>query len=574
MRKLYSYIKPYIYTLIFAMICKGSASVIDLLLSFLLRSVINEGIAEANVPKIIRLCIAMVIAAVAVISLNIIGHFLSSRTSQGVGENLRNALYARIQQMTIHNVETVTTSSLIMRVTNDVEHVQRALMMMMRFMMRAPIVAIGGTLLSLWIDPVLTLVIFLSMIILTVGSFFVYSQTRKIYQRVQKSLDRMTTILRENLEGIRVIKSFDKSGYEIGRFDEQSREVRKNEVRAGNYNAVMSPSIVLITNITMIVILYISSFRLGLFKIEIGDVITIMTYINMILNAMSALPRMFIMFSRANTSADRIDEILKIRTTTYYGEEESPADTAITLEFSDVTFRYPNGEKPALQNINFKLARGETLAIIGETGSGKTSLLNLILRLYDPTEGEIFFQGRPISSYKKDYLTSKVTAAMQQYNIFGMSIKENIMLNITEYDDRLQKSVKTAQLEEMVDELENGLEYMVAQNGANLSGGQKQRLSIARTLFRNADLVVLDDVSSALDYTTDLRLRRALRKNYRNTSVVLISQRISSVRGADQILVLKNGSMAGLGTHEYLLSNCEVYQKICASQGVEMEVAQ
>ena len=556
------------------MICKGSASVIDLLLSFLLRSVINEGIAEANVPKIIRLCIAMVIAAVAVISLNIIGHFLSSRTSQGVGENLRNALYARIQQMTIHNVETVTTSSLIMRVTNDVEHVQRALMMMMRFMMRAPIVAIGGTLLSLWIDPVLTLVIFLSMIILTVGSFFVYSQTRKIYQRVQKSLDRMTTILRENLEGIRVIKSFDKSGYEIGRFDEQSREVRKNEVRAGNYNAVMSPSIVLITNITMIVILYISSFRLGLFKIEIGDVITIMTYINMILNAMSALPRMFIMFSRANTSADRIDEILKIRTTTYYGEEESPADAAITLEFSDVTFRYPNGEKPALQNINFKLARGETLAIIGETGSGKTSLLNLILRLYDPTEGEIFFQGRPISSYKKDYLTSKVTAAMQQYNIFGMSIKENIMLNITEYDDRLQKSVKTAQLEEMVDELENGLEYMVAQNGANLSGGQKQRLSIARTLFRNADLVVLDDVSSALDYTTDLRLRRALRKNYRNTSVVLISQRISSVRGADQILVLKNGSMAGLGTHEYLLSNCEVYQKICASQGVEMEVAQ
>lgn len=570
--KLYTYIRPQALKLFFAMFCKGSATFVDLLIPFLLGIVINKGIANSDIPGIIKLCIAMVGAALLTLALNLVGHFLSSRATQSVGENIRNAMYSHIQGMTIHDIEDMTTSSLIMRVTNDVEHVQRALLMMTRFMMRAPITAIGGTILSLFIDPLLTLIIFVSMILLTLGSFFVYNRTRVIYLKVQKSLDRMTNVLRENLEGIRVVKAFDKGAYETGRFDAESRAVRKNEVSAGNYNAVMSPTITIITNITIAVILYISASRLGAGKIEIGDVVTIQTYINMILNAMSMIPRMFIMFSRANTSASRIEDVLKRNDKTYYGDEESPADKEKTLKFSNVTFKYPDAEKPSLCDISFELGRGETLAVIGETGSGKSSLLNLILRLYDPDCGEIYFQGRPITAYKKDYLTGKITAAMQQYNIFGMSVKENIMLNVTEYEDRLRNSVKTAQLTEMVDELENGLEYMVAQNGSNLSGGQKQRLSIARTLFRNADLVVLDDVSSALDYATDLRLRRALRKNYHDTSVVLISQRIASIKDADKIMVLSEGRIAGFGTHDELIRDCDEYRMICASQNVETGV--
>ena len=309
--------------------------------------------------------------------------------------------------------------------------------------------------------------------------------------------------------------------------------------------------------------------------LKIGSVVTILNYINMILNAMRTIPRMFMMFSRANTSAERINEVLENNEHTTYGTESMPVKStdgspATVLEFRHVTFRYPGANVDALYDVSFVIPQGKTLAVIGNTGAGKSTLMNLALRLYEPTSGEILFEGRDIRQYDRDTLARRITAAMQQYNIFAMSIRDNILLDRPLDENKLRSAVESAQLGDMIDKLDGKFDYMIAQNGSNLSGGQKQRLSVARTLYRDSDLVVLDDVSSALDYHTDLKLRRALRENYQSAAVMLISQRIASVRSADQILVMHNGRAMGMGTHDWLAANCPTYREICLTQNVDI----
>lgn len=570
MKKLYPYIRPFLSGLVIGILCRGLGAFSDLIIPYLMGEVINRGIAGEDTALIIQLCLAMLVIAALTLGVNLLGNYSATRATQKMGERMRDALYSHVQDMTIYDVENITTPSLITRVTNDVENVQRTLLMLSRFMVRAPVTAIGGTVLSLLIDPYLTLIMFVAMLLLAAASISVYKVTRPIYRKVQKYIDRMTGVLRENLDGVRVVKAFNKADYELGRFDSQSNMVRKNEVKAGTFNSFMGPSITFISSLTIVFVLYVGGFRIQGGNVQIGDMVTIINYINMILMAMTMIPRMFMMFSRANTSAGRISEVLDVQNRTAYGEETEGVDHDVILEFQHVSFSYPGTERHALHDVSFKIRRGETLAVIGSTGSGKTSLLNLILRLYEPTGGRILFEGRDIRDYDKKALTRKITAAMQQYNIFGMSIKENITLDLDYDDDRLSRSAESAQIMELIDELDEHFDYVISQNGTNLSGGQKQRISVARTLYRKSDLVVLDDVSSALDYSTDLKLRTALRKNYRTTSVVLISQRISSVKNADQILVLDKGRAMGLGTHDELLNACTSYQQICETQAVQV----
>ena len=575
MRKLFPYIKPQLKPYVWSMLLKAGGTFTDLLIPLIMGVVIDQGIATGNTDMIVRLCLLMLAVAIASLTMNLSGHYLSAHSTQAMGDNMRRAIYRHIQGMTISSVDEITTASLITRNTNDVEHVIRTLLMVSRMMMRAPITAIGGTILVLFIDPWLTLVLLVGMVLLGTVSVAVYKVTRPIYARVQKSIDRMTAVLRENLDGIRVVKAFNKQAYELGRFDTQSGEVRRQEVKAGTYNAFMSPAIALISSITTAVVLYVSGFRVGSGALQISSIVTVLNYINMILNAMRTIPRMFMMFSRANTSAERINRVLEDDSHTEYGAMTMPAPAqdggrAPILEFCHVTFRYPGANVDALSDVSFAITRGSTLAVIGNTGAGKTTLLNLVLRLYEPTQGSIYFEGRDIREYDRQTLTRRITAAMQQYNIFAMSIRENILLDKPLDEARLSSAVESAQIKPLIDELEEGFDHRISQNGSNLSGGQKQRVSVARTLYRDSDLVVLDDVSSALDYATDLRLRRALKENYSDTSVILISQRIASVRGADQILVLHNGRLMGLGTHDELVKSCDTYRAICRTQNVEV----
>lgn len=572
LKRLLGYIKPFLGGMALAILVKGAGAVTDLLIPHFMGEVIDEGIAKRDIPVIWSLCLVMLALAIATALLNIIANYISAKKTQQIGERLRNVLYTHIQKLTLKDVEGLTTSSLITRVTNDVEHVQRTFLMMTRFMIRAPVMAIGGIVFSLSIDVGLTCIIFVSMILLAAASMAVYKVTRPLYRKVQQNIDRLTSIIREDLGGVRVIKSFSKSNYEIDRVKRQSQEVKRFELKAGKINAFMGPSIMLITNVTIAVILYVSGFRIQGGSIEIGQVVTILNYINMILMAMTMIPRMFMMFSRANTSAARIMEVLDMTDTTQYGEltrEQVSSDgTHPVLELRDVSFQYPDARVAALHHISFTAARGKTLAVIGGTGSGKTTLLNLILRLYEPTDGEILLYGHPIREFDKESFTQTVTAAMQQYNIFGMSIRENIVLDREFDESRLNQSAESAQLMDLIEELDDAFDHEISQTGSNLSGGQKQRISVARTLYREPDLVVLDDVSSALDYRTDYRLRSALKENYQDKTVLLISQRISSVKSADQILVLEKGRMAGLGTHEELLRSCKTYRDICQTQNV------
>lgn len=575
MRKLFPYIRPQLKPYVFSMLLKAGGTFTDLLIPLIMGVLIDTGIAAGDTAMITRLCILMLVVAIASLSMNLFGHYLSAHSTQAMGANMRDAIYKHIQGMTIASVDEVTTASLITRNTNDVEHVIRTLLMVARMMMRAPIVAIGGTILALFIDPWLTLILLCGMILLGTVSVSVYKVTRPIYARVQKSVDRMTAVLRENLDGIRVVKAFNKQDYELGRFDEQSNEVRRHEVHAGMFNAFMSPAIAFISSLTTAVILYAAGFRVESGGLKIGSVVTILNYINMILNAMRTIPRMFMMFSRANTSAERINEVLENNEHTMYGNESMPVKStdgfpAPVLEFRHVTFRYPGANVDALYDVSFVIPQGKTLAVIGNTGAGKSTLMNLALRLYEPTSGEILFEGRDIRQYDRDTLARRITAAMQQYNIFAMSIRDNILLDRPLDESKLRSAVESAQLGDMIDKLDGKFDYMIAQNGSNLSGGQKQRLSVARTLYRDSDLVVLDDVSSALDYHTDLKLRRALRENYQSAAVMLISQRIASVRSADQILVMHNGRAMGMGTHDWLAANCPTYREICLTQNVDI----
>lgn len=575
MRKLFPYIKPQFKPYILSMLLKAGGTFTDLLIPLIMGVLIDNGIAANDTDMIVKLCILMLVVAIASLSMNLSGHYLSAHSTQAMGANMRDAIYKHIQGMTIASVDEVTTASLITRNTNDVEHVIRTLLMVARMMMRAPITAIGGTILALFIDPWLTLILLCGMILLGTVSVSVYKVTRPIYARVQKSVDHMTAVLRENLEGIRVVKAFNKQDYELGRFDKQSNEVRHHEVHAGMFNAFMSPAIAFISSLTTAVILYAAGFRVESGGLKIGSVVTILNYINMILNAMRTIPRMFMMFSRANTSAERINEVLENNEHTSYGAESMPLKSkngtnAPVLEFRNVTFRYPGANVDALHDVSFIIPQGKTLAVIGNTGAGKSTLMSLTLRLYEPSSGEILFEGRDIRDYDRDTLARRITAAMQQYNIFAMSIRDNILLDRPLDEEKLKNAVESAQIGDMIDGFEGGLDYMIAQNGSNLSGGQKQRLSVARTLYRDSDLVVLDDVSSALDYNTDLKLRRALRKNYQNVSVMLISQRIASVRSADQILVMHNGRAMGIGTHDELVSSCPTYREICVTQNVDI----
>ncbi|MFV0400419.1 MAG: ABC transporter ATP-binding protein [Oscillospiraceae bacterium] len=570
MKRLYPYIKPLTGALVFAILIKGLGAITDIMIPLFMGKVIDEGIAVANVPQIWRLCGIMLLLTAATIGFNLWANYVSSVVTMGMGANIRNALYAHIQRLKIKDVDGLTTPSLITRATNDVEHVQRTLLMMSRIVVRAPIMAVGGIALSLFIDVQLTCVIFVGMVFIAILSYFSYKLTRPIFRKVQRSIDKLTLILRENLAGVRVIKSFDKVDYEVDRFTRQSAEVKANELKAGSYNAVIGPTIALVNGVTVAGLLLASYFRILDAGIEIGQVVTVVNYVNQILMAMANVPRIFMLFSRANTSAARIGEVLDMGESTVFGSETCGLDKKTVLEFQNVSFAYPGANANALENVSFRMGIGETVAVIGGTGSGKSTLLNLILRLYEPSSGKILLEGRPIADYTAETLHSKVTAALQQYSIFAKTIGENIVLDRPYDEDRLECSASSAQIMDLVEQSEGGFDYRIAQAGSNISGGQKQRVSIARTLYREADLTVLDDVSSALDYKTDLRLRRALRENYRGKAVLIISQRIASVKGADRILVLDRGRMAGLGSHEELLTSSAAYREISATQGVEI----
>ena len=568
MLRLIQYVRDYLKPFGCAILLKGLGAVTEIFIPLLMGMVIDNGIANNDQRQIIILCSVMLLLTAATLALNLTANNLSSRVTQGMGAELRKTLYGHIQNMKIQDVENITPATLITRATNDVERVQNTLLMMCRVVIRAPTLGIGGIILSLWIDWKLTMVIFGGMLFVGIISYFTYRLTFPIFRKVQVNIDRLTLVFREALSGIKVIKSFNKGEHETERFDSRSQDVCDNEMAAGKVHTVSGSTIGLINGLTVAGVLLAASFRIRDNSLAIGQVITVINYVNQILMAMTMIPRIFMMVSRGNISAGRINEVLAITERIGYGSREKADRGADVLSVDNVSFKYQDGDTDALHNISFSVKPGETVGVIGGTGAGKSTLLFLLLRLYEPQKGKILLKGHPISVYSGKYLHENITAALQQYNIFAMTLEENITLGAGGGDEEeLNHAVVTAQLSDVVDQLEGRFSYEIAQTGGNLSGGQKQRLNVARTLYRNAELTILDDVSSALDYRTDLKLRSALRKIGNGRSFLLISQRVSGVRDADRILVLKDGRMEGFDSHEALLESCGAYREICQAQG-------
>jgi ATP-binding cassette subfamily B protein len=435
--------------------------------------------------------------------------------------------------------------------------------MMQRLGVRSPILLIGGIVITSTLEPVLTLVLVGIFPFLVLVVFYISKKGIPLYTQVQSSADRLIRVVRENISGVRVIKALSKTPYEKERFKKVNTEVVEKELKAGMTMAVTDPMMNLLLNLGLTLVVVIGAYRVNSGSSEPGKIVAFLSYFTLMLNAVIGITRIFVIYSKASASAARIEEVLVVEDDLKEMDIE-PVQTGYHIEFRQAFFSYT--KEPCMEDISFSLKRGESLGIIGSTGSGKTTLINLLMRFYDVSQGSIFINGRDVKSYNKQELRKKFGVAFQNDVLFADTIYENIKLGRNLSREQVKTALAHAQAGSFVQELEGELDYKLAIKGSNLSGGQKQRLLIARALAGNPEILILDDSSSALDYKTDSLLRKAIREQYRDTTSIIIAQRISSIMKLDHILVIEEGRMAGYGTHETLLETCEVYQEIYHSQ--------
>lgn len=566
------YLKPYYLRMAGGFTIKFIGTIMDLCLPWILAYMIDEVIPAENTKMIYQWGLLMLLCSVLAVSFNIIANRLASKVARDTTEAVRHDLFEKIAYLSNRQTDIFTKPSLISRLTSDTYHVHQMLGRIQRLGVRAPILLIGGILVTLTLDPVLTLILICTLPFLTMIMTSVSKRSIPLYAKLQEALDHFVRLVREDIAGIRVIKALSKTDYEKERFDLVNQEIIKQETTAGITMAVMNPSVNFLLNMGLVLVILAGAWRVNEGQTDIGKILAFMTYFTIILNAMLSISKMFVIISKAMASADRIVEILDAEderafklVRTEARKQRQQSDETYAIEFRDVSFSYNDGENN-ISHISFQLKKGETLGIIGSTGSGKSTVINLLMRFYEITEGEILITGRNIKSMPPEMLRRRFGAVFQNDTLFEDSIAENIRLGRSLTEQQMREAVLYAQAKEFV-ENENG-SYFDKLNikGANLSGGQKQRLLIARALCAHPEFLVLDDSSSALDYKTDAMLRRELREHFKDTTTIIIAQRISSVMHAEHIMVLEDGNMIGYGTHEELKSSCRVYQEISRSQ--------
>lgn len=547
----------------------------ELALPTLMADIVNNGMMKGDNGYIITYGGYMLIVALASTVFSIIGAFLSAKVSLGVGQNLRNTLFTRVENYSLNEFDKLGTASLITRTTNDIVQIQTVLVMMLRFMIYAPVMSVGGIIMAVSKDKGLTLILLVVIPIMLIFMGAVAYKVMPAFKAMQKKLDRLNMVLRENLTGIRVIRAFNKLEHERKRFEVANADLTDTSIKVNQMMAIMHPFMMIIMNITSIAITWFGGWRIAEGTMQVGDMMAFIQYAMQIMFSFIMVAMMFVMVPRAQASADRINEVLEM--------EPEIVDPVIRKEFKDikgyvefenVSFRYPGAEEPALCNISFTAGPGEITAIIGGTGSGKTTLINLIPRFYDVCEGRILVDGVDISELYQDDLRSKIGFVSQSAILFSGSISENIRYGKRDAtDEEVSYAADIAQATSFITEMPLGFETMIAQGGTNISGGQKQRLSIARAIVRKPEIYIFDDSFSALDFKTDSLLRSALKKETKDAAVIIVAQRVSTVVDADRILVLHDGELVGSGKHKDLIKSCQVYREIASSQLSEEELS-
>ena len=547
----------------------------DLFIPWILAYVIDSVIPVGSLRLIFAWGGVMLVCSILAVSFNIIANRMASRVASDATQIIRHDLFAKTMYLSARQTDAFTKPSLISRLTTDTYNVNQMIGRVQRLGVRAPILLVGGVLFTMSLDPVLSSVLLLVMPVLAVVMVVVSRKGMPLYRKLQSSVDSFVCLVREDIAGIRVIKALSKMDYEKEKFDRINKMVVTCERNAEKTMAVLNPSMNMLLNLGLVGVIIVGAFRVNAGTSEVGKILAFMTYFTIILNAMMSISRMFVIINKAVASAARIDQVLSCEDDlALLGDKTEPeaentdtveADAEKEIVFDHVSFSY-NKKEPNLKDISFTVRKGEMLGIIGSTGSGKTTLASLLMRLMDVDEGRVLIGGRDVRSFEKQELRSRFGVVFQSDTIFEDTIYENVRMGRQLGREEIVQALSYAQAEEFTQEKERSEGGMLDIRGANLSGGQKQRVLIARALAARPEILILDDSSSALDYRTDAMLRRQLKENFSGTTTILIAQRISSVMHADHILVLEDGEMIGYGTHEELLMGCAVYREISRSQ--------
>ena len=571
LRMLNVYKLPVILVIIFVFL----QSMSDLYLPTLMSEIVNTGIPNKDVPYIWSVGRTMLFIALLGALCSILVSFLASQVSGKFARDLRSRVFRHVENFSLQEFDQIGTASLITRTTNDITQVQNVLLMMMRMMISAPLMFIGGLVMAISQDAKLSLVLVVSLPILAGAVALIAFKGLPLFKAIQKKLDRLNLVLREQLTGIRVIRSFNRGNFEKERFKEANQDLTQTAIRVNKIMAFMMPSMMLIMNFTIIAIIGFGGLRIDAGDMQVGNMMAFIQYAMQIMFSLIMVSMIFVMLPRASASAARINEVLEMKPELKNPDTPAkPNKLYGTLEFDNVSFKYPGAEEYALQGISFTAKPGETTAIIGGTGSGKTTLLSLIPRFYEVTEGSVKVNGVDVREMTQDDLRSKIGYVPQKAILFTGTIADNLRYGKEDAtQEEIEHAASVAQASDFISEMENGYDSVIAQGGNNVSGGQKQRLSIARALVRRPEIYVFDDSFSALDFKTDSRLRAALKDETSNSTVILVAQRVSTVRDADRILVMDEGRIVGSGTHSELLASNEVYREIVSSQLSEEEIA-
>ncbi len=578
-------LKPFTMSIFFILVFVTGQAMAELALPTLMSDVVNNGMMRGNTGYILNYGRYMLAVALLSSVCSIIGSFLSAKVALGLGRNLREMLFVRVTNYSLHEMDKLGTASLITRTTNDIVQIQNVLVMMFRFLIYSPILCVGGIIMAVSRDRELAVILAVSVPVLVAFMGALAYMVMPAFKALQKKLDRLNMVLRENLTGIRVIRAFNKLVYERERFRTANGDLTDTAIRVNRTMAVMHPLLMLIMNLTSVAIVWFGGVRIAQGRMEIGDMMAFIQYAMMIMFSFVMVAVMFVMVPRAQASAERINEVLEMEpeitdsaiakyldepgpTTQYLTGPRNPADSKKgRVVFENVSFRYPGAEEPAISNISFETGPGEVTAIIGGTGSGKSTLINLIPRFYDVSEGRVLVDGADVSELYQSDLRSRIGFVPQATVLFTGTIEENIRYgNQDATDQEIYHAAEVAQAGGFIAAMPDKYKTAIAQGGTNLSGGQKQRISIARALVRRPQIYIFDDSFSALDFQTDARLRSALKKETQNSSVIIVAQRVSTVIEADRILVLDDGKLAGMGTHRELMKDCRVYREIVSSQ--------
>jgi len=572
LKKILTFLKPYKLQLIIGPIFKLSEAVLEILVPTFMAMLIDNGINKNDYDYTLKMGLFMFITAICGVLFAYVCQYSASVASQGFGTDMRNAIFKHISTFSYSQMDKFGTSSLINRITNDVNQLQSAVAMLIRLVIRAPFLCVGGVIMAISIDLKLSVIFMIVIPLFILVLSIVMKRIVPLYSLVQAKLDKLSLLLRENFSGIRVIRAFSRTQREKERFNRANSEYTDTAVFVGKIASATNPITTLIMNFAVVAVIVIGGIRVDSGNMTQGQIIAFINYITQILIAMTVVADLVVLYTKAYASSKRVSEILSTEPDMKYGSlDRNETDSDIIVEFKDVSMKYPKAGLLSLEDISFSVKKGETVGIIGATGSGKSTLINMIPRFYDAQSGEVRIYGRNIKEYTKEYLQNLTGVVMQKSVLFSGTLAENMRIgNKNASDDDIIKALTAAQAYDFVKELNGGLDARVERGGLNFSGGQRQRLTIARALVKNPEILILDDSSSALDYLTEFNLRNAI-KEYDKT-VFIVSQRVASVMEADKIIVLDDGKIAGIGTHNGLMESCDIYREICVSQEVSKAV--